>query len=83
MVAVVGFLVFATAMAVSVGVIAAMVVPQWQRIARLAAGRVEPEFQPLSLLAGAERRIAVRRWAAGRVPTPLRRAAAPVGCAVA
>lgn len=72
MVAVVTFLVFATAMAVSLGVIAAMIAPQWRRIARLATGHIEPEFQPLSTLATAERRIAVRRWAAGRVPSSFR-----------
>lgn len=71
MVAVMAFLVFSTAMAVAIGVIAAMVAPQWRRMLRLAAGHVEPEFQPLSALASAERRIAVRRWAAGRVPSRL------------
>lgn len=73
MVAVVGFMVFAAALAVSVGLVAATVAPQWQRIVRLAAGNLEPEFQPLSTLASAERRIAVRRWVAGRVPPAGRR----------
>lgn len=71
MVAVVAFLVFSTAMAVALAVIVAMVAPQWRRIVRLVAGHVEPEFQPLSALASAERRIAVRRWAAVRMPSRL------------
>ena len=73
MVAVIGFLVFSAAMAVSVGVIAATVAPQWRRIAHLAMGNIEPDFQPLSALASAERRIAVRRWASARVPSAIRR----------
>jgi len=73
MVAVVSVLVFAGAFAVAAGVIAATVAPQWQRIARLAAGNVEPAFAPLSQLASAERRIAVRRWASAPVPAGVRR----------
>ncbi|AIT05734.1 hypothetical protein MC45_04180 [Sphingomonas taxi] len=53
--------------------IAATVAPQWQRIVRLAAGNVEPAFAPLSQLASAERRIAVRRWASAPVPAGVRR----------
>ena len=73
MTAILGVLVFTGAFALSVGVIAASVAPQWRRIARLAAGHVEPAFTPLAALAGAERRIAVRRWASAPVPQPMRR----------
>ena len=73
MVAVVSVLVFAGAFAVAAGVIAATVAPQWQRIVRLASGHVEPAFSPLSQLASAERRIAVRRWASAPVPAGVRR----------
>lgn len=73
MVAVVSILVFAGAFALSIGVIAAAVGPQWRRIARLAAGNIETSFAPLQQLARAERRIAVRRWASAPVPAPLRR----------
>ena len=73
MVAVVSVLVFSGAFLVSVGVIAATVAPQWQRIVRLAAGHVEPAFAPLSQLASAESRIAVRRWASAPVPAGVRR----------
>lgn len=73
MVAVVSILVFAGALALSVGVIAMAVGPQWRRIARLAAGHVEQSFSPLEQLARAERRIALRRWASVPVPAPLRR----------
>lgn len=73
MVAVVSVVVFAGAFAVAAGVIAATVAPQWQRIVRLAAGNVEPAFAPLSQLASAERRIAVRRWASAPVPAGVRR----------
>ena len=68
MVAIVSFFVFAGALAMSVAVIATMVGPQWQRIVRLAMGHAEPAFMPLAQLAVAERRIAVRRWAARAVP---------------
>lgn len=63
MVAILGTVVFASAFAVSVAVIAAMIAPQWRRIARLAAGHREEPFAPLAQLAVAERHIAVRRWA--------------------
>lgn len=73
MTAIFGVIVFTGAFALSVGVIAASVAPQWRRIARLAAGNVEPTFMPLAALAGAERRIAVRRWASAPVPHSIRR----------
>ncbi len=57
-------LVFMGAFATALGVIAMAIAPQWQRIARLAMGHVEQPFAPLTALAHAERRIAVRRWSA-------------------
>jgi hypothetical protein len=72
MVAAVSVLVFVGAFLTAVGVIAATVAPQWQRIVRLAAGNVEPAFTPLSQLASAERRIAVRRWASAPVSAAVR-----------
>ncbi len=78
MVAVLGIVVFAGAFLTAVGVIAATVAPQWRRIVSLASGNVEPAFAPLSQLASAERRIAVRRWASAPLPAgvnPLRVAA--------
>ena len=78
MVAVLGVVVFAGAFLTAVGVIAATVAPQWRRIVSLASGNVEPAFAPLSQLASAERRIAVRRWASAPLPAgvnPLRAAA--------
>lgn len=73
MVAVLGVLVFSGAFIFSAAVIAAMIAPQWRRIARLAAGNVEPGFTPLAELARAERRIRVNRWASAPVPQPIRR----------
>lgn len=71
--AVIGTLVFTGALALSIGVIAMSVGPQWRRILRLASGQVEQSFAPLEQLARAERRIAIRRWATASVPAPLRR----------
>ena len=78
MVAAFSVLVFVGAFLAAVGVIAATVAPQWRRIIRLASGHIEPAFAPLSQLASAERRIAVRRWASAPVQTdaPRFRAAA-------
>lgn len=73
MMAILGIFLFTGALALSVAVIASSVLPQWRRIARLATGHVEPAFAPLALLASAERRIQVRRWAAVPVPQPIRR----------
>ena len=73
MTAVLGILVFTGAFVLSAGVIAMSIAPQWRRIARLATGHIEPAFTPLAALAGAERRIAVRRWASAPVPQSLRR----------
>ena len=66
-------LVFASAFAVAVMVIVSSIAPQWRRIMRLAAGHIEPSFQPLQTLALAERRIAVRRRVSASMPTGLRR----------
>ncbi|SFP38625.1 hypothetical protein [Sphingomonas rubra] len=73
MMAVISILVFTGAFALSAGVIAVAIGPQWRRIVRLAAGQVEQGFSPLGQLAMAERRIAVRRWASAPVPAPIRR----------
>ena len=72
MTAIFGVILFTGAFALSAGVIAASIMPQWRRIARLATGHVEPAFTPLAALAGAERRIAVRRWASVPIPQPVR-----------
>lgn len=73
MVAVLGVLVFTGAFIFSVAVIAAMIVPQWKRIARLVSGQIEPGFTPLAQLATAERRIRLNRWASAPMPQPIRR----------
>ena len=73
MVAVLSIVLFAAACAASVYVIAMAIGPQWRRIASLAMGNVEEQFQPLQQLARAERRIAVRRWASAPIPAPLSR----------
>lgn len=73
MVAMVSIMIFVGAFAVAAGVIVATVAPQWRRIVRLMDGHVEPAFMPLAQLATAERRIAVRRWAATPVPAAVRR----------
>lgn len=76
MMTVVSVVVFVGAFASAMGAIALSVAPQWRRIARLAMGHVEQPFAPLTALAHAERRIAVRRWSAIPVPAPRLRAAA-------
>jgi hypothetical protein len=73
MIAVVSILVFAGAFALSAGLIAMAIGPQWRRIVNLAMGRVEQSFAPLEQLAQAERRIAVRRWASAPIPMPITR----------
>lgn len=60
--------VFGGALSLALVAIWSTIAPQWRRIARLAAGHVERPFQPLAGLATAERRIAVRRWAATPAP---------------
>lgn len=71
--AVIGMMVFSGAFAVAVVVMAATVAPQWRRILRLASGKPETTFTPLSTLVHAERRIAVNRWASAPIPAPIRR----------
>ncbi|MDY0957092.1 hypothetical protein SOM26_00160 [Sphingomonas sp. CFBP8993] len=65
MMIVVSVLVFTGALVAAIATIAVMIAPQWRRILHLATGHVEPAFTPLATLVVAERRIAVRRWAAG------------------
>ena len=75
----VSVLVFVGALVAAVATIVMMIVPQWRRILHLATGHVEPAFTPLATLVVAERRIAVRRWAASSPAVsslPRRRAAA-------
>ncbi|WP_312489253.1 hypothetical protein [Sphingomonas sp.] len=69
MMIVVSVLVFTGALVAAIATIAMMIAPQWRRILHLATGHVEPAFTPLATLVVAERRIAVRRWAAGS-PAP-------------
>ena len=79
MMIVVSVLIFMGALVAAIGTIVMMIAPQWRRILHLATGHVEPAFTPLATLVVAERRIAVRRWAASSpVPSSLarRRAAA-------
>ena len=73
--ALLGTLIFIGAMALALGAIWATIAPQWRRIISLATGHVERPFNPLEQLARAERRIAVRRWAAAPVPARQLRAA--------
>ena len=74
--AVLSIFVFAGAFTLATAMIVMSLAPQWNRIVRLAMGRVEPAFTPLATLAVAERRIAVRRWASAPAPTRQFRAAA-------
>ena len=71
--AMIGPMVFVGALIASCTVIAMMVAPQWQRILALASGKPEAQFAPLTQLALAERRIAVRRWAARPMPAAVSR----------
>lgn len=73
MMTVVSTLIFSGALALSFAAIAMAVGPHWRRIVRLAMGHVDTGFAPLEQLALAERRIAVRRWAAGSAPASIHR----------
>ena len=73
MMMVVSALVFAGAMTLSLAAMWLTVAPQWQRVLRLASGQADRPFHPLEQLALAERRIAVRRWAATPAYAPVRR----------
>ncbi|MEH3104592.1 MAG: hypothetical protein PGN12_11865 [Sphingomonas phyllosphaerae] len=65
-------MVFGGAAALAVFVLAATVLPQAARIAAILRGRPSAaRFEPLSTLVRAERRIAVRRWAAGPTLVPM------------
>lgn len=77
MMAVMSVLVFGGALAVAMYAMAATLVPELGRIAAVLAGRPAERFAPLATLVRAERRIAVRRWAAAAPRNPARwRAAA-------
>lgn len=71
--ALVGGLAFAGAMMASLVVMFVTIAPQWRRIVGLMLGQREAGFAPLATLAVAERRIAVRRWAAQPIPSAIRR----------
>lgn len=75
--AILGMFVFVGALAVASATIWLSLAPQWNRVVRLMTGHVETGFAPLATLAVAERRIALRRWAAqsGPVTIPSARAA--------
>lgn len=76
MIAVLSIALFSGALTISSGVIVLAIGPQWRRIVRLAMGNVEQQFAPLTALASAERRIAVRRWASSSPQVRHLRAAA-------
>lgn len=63
MMTVMTILAFGGALALSVHVLAATLVPNLSRIADVLRGSPQPRFEPLATLVRAERRIAVRRWA--------------------
>lgn len=69
--------VFAGTLAVSIYAIAATVAPRFDRIASALRGDSPAHNEPLAVLVKAERRIAVKRWAAQPQlrPAPLRAAA--------
>jgi hypothetical protein len=72
------FLVFGGALAASVYALVATLSPRVEQIADVLFGRQQPRFEPLAALVRAERRIAVRRWAAvpaGRATLRAREAA--------
>ena len=68
MMTLVAMAVFLGAMTLALAAIWSTVAPEWRRIARVAGGRAEGPFQPLSDITSAGRRVAVRRW----VPAPVR-----------
>ncbi|WP_051148411.1 hypothetical protein [Sphingomonas phyllosphaerae] len=66
-------MVFGGAAAFAIYALVATLRPQAARIvAVLRGGSADPRFEPLSTLVRAERRIAVRRWAAGSAMMTLR-----------
>lgn len=76
MMTLVSFSVFAVTFGVSIYAIAATVVPRFDRILAALRGQVQEQHHPLAALVRAERRIAVRRWAAQSRPAQQMRAAA-------
>ncbi|WP_174285880.1 hypothetical protein [Sphingomonas bacterium] len=69
---VIDIMVFSGAFVAASATIAMTVAPQWHRIVRLAAGHPETAYAPLASLVHAERRIAVRHWAAAPILAPIR-----------
>ncbi len=64
-------MIFGGATALAIFAMVATVLPQASRIAAVLRGNQgSPRFEPLSTLVRAERRIAVRRWAAGSAMAP-------------
>lgn len=64
-------LVFGGAMLAVGYALVATIMPQADRIVAVLRGQAAgPRFEPLSTLVRAERRIAVRRWAAGATMAP-------------
>ena len=70
---VLSLMVFAGAFAVAGMMIMSSIVPQWDRIVRLALGNVEPAFVAVPIRTVSERRIVIRRWASTSAPLPVRR----------
>jgi hypothetical protein len=70
MMAVVSFAIFTGAFAVSAYVLAATIVPHFDRIVGALHKQTPADHQPLAALVRAEQRIAVRRWAAQARPAP-------------
>jgi len=64
MMTVVAVLIFGGALALSIFVLGSTIVPHLDRITDALYGRGQRRFEPLATLVLAERRIAVRRWAA-------------------
>lgn len=75
MTALLAIAIFSGGMGVACWAIGGTVVPSLDRISDALLGRRPAGFAPLAQLAVAERRIAVRRWAAAS-PVPVRRRAA-------
>lgn len=73
MMSLVSFGVFAGTFGISAYAIAATVAPRLDRIVAALRGQPQSQFHPLATLVQAERRIAVRRWAAQSRPVPSQR----------
>lgn len=70
MMAVVATMVFVGAATLAMAAMWATLAPQWQRVARLAAGHFEQPLYSCDQLARAEHRVPVRRWAVAPVSVP-------------